>query len=597
MKQNYLIKTLLLVLTMFVSMSTWAEKGTILFGTPNVKITSSSVTAEDNLGNSWTISSTGTTSYTQHPTCSQIGSSSKPASSIVFTTTLPDETTISSVSIKLGGFNGTAGSVAIDVDGNKVGSGKLDASEDVTVSSTTAAKGKTITITITDIAKGVKVYNITYETGGEAPANYAVDVVDGIANGTVEASATSATEGTVITLTAAPASGYEFSAWDVKDADENAITVTDNKFTMPASDVTISAAFSKIEVPDVPTPSGKVTIVCEDVTWAQTGEQETYQLAASASGYSVVVKKNNGASNPVAYDAKEIRAYAKATVTISAAKAFNQVVFNISAQGLKRLAPITADCGIVAAQAAGDKTVTWTCAEGTKSVTFTVGEKANYGSDGATKAGQLDFLSIDIASADDDEPTTATISLKANCTDGDFVYGTYSNASAWVVPANLIVSEIGIVDGLIVTESYETGDVVPAKTGVLVAALDGGNYTINLSDKAGESVLGEENALKASSVAMTGDNKFYRLTMHKGEQIGFWWGAEDGAAFSIEANKAYLAVSNEAAEAKANFWFGGETAIKNINANSNKVIYNLAGQRVMNAQKGLYIINGKKVVK
>lgn len=195
------------------------------------------------------------------------------------------------------------------------------------------------------------------------------------------------------------------------------------------------------------------------------------------------------------------------------------------------------------------------------------------------------------------EPNTATISLNANCTDGDFVYGTYSNASAWVVPANLIVSEIGIVDGLIVTESYETSDVVPAKTGVLVAALDGGNYTINLSDKAGESVLGEENALKASSVAMTGDNKFYRLTMHKGEQIGFWWGAEDGAAFSIEANKAYLAVSNEAAEAKANFWFGGETAIKNINANSNKVIYNLAGQRVMNAQKGLYIINGKKVVK
>jgi hypothetical protein len=29
----------------------------------------------------------------------------------------------------------------------------------------------------------------------------------------------------------------------------------------------------------------------------------------------------------------------------------------------------------------------------------------------------------------------------------------------------------------------------------------------------------------------------------------------------------------------------------------NKTIYNLKGQQVMNAQKGLYIINGKKVVK
>jgi hypothetical protein len=26
-------------------------------------------------------------------------------------------------------------------------------------------------------------------------------------------------------------------------------------------------------------------------------------------------------------------------------------------------------------------------------------------------------------------------------------------------------------------------------------------------------------------------------------------------------------------------------------------VYNMAGQRVMNAQKGLYIVNGKKVVK
>ena len=42
-----------------------------------------------------------------------------------------------------------------------------------------------------------------------------------------------------------------------------------------------------------------------------------------------------------------------------------------------------------------------------------------------------------------------------------------------------------------------------------------------------------------------------------------------------------------------------ETGIVNVN-NSNKnedAIYNLRGQKVQQAQKGLYIINGKKVVK
>ena len=69
-----------------------------------------------------------------------------------------------------------------------------------------------------------------------------------------------------------------------------------------------------------------------------------------------------------------------------------KIVFNLSTQGLKRLAPITADVGTVATQALGDKTVTWTGSA--TSVTFTVGEKADYGSDGNSKAGQFDFDSI-----------------------------------------------------------------------------------------------------------------------------------------------------------------------------------------------------------
>lgn len=142
-----------------------AEKtGTITFGPSNVKVAAATVTANDNLGNSWTITTVGTTSFTNDNglTYSQIGSSKKPATSITFKATLPSSVTVNSVEAKFGGFGSTAGTISIKVGDTEVGTGSLNASNDVTVNSTTSAEGNAITISITDIAKGVKAYYITY---------------------------------------------------------------------------------------------------------------------------------------------------------------------------------------------------------------------------------------------------------------------------------------------------------------------------------------------------------------------------------------------------------------------------------------------------
>ena len=71
--------------------------------------------------------------------------------------------------------------------------------------------------------------------------------IDGenIFHGTVIASASTAKSGTEITLTPTPDSGYKFSAWNVKDASDNSVTVTNNKFTMPSSNVTVGASFEE----------------------------------------------------------------------------------------------------------------------------------------------------------------------------------------------------------------------------------------------------------------------------------------------------------------------------------------------------------------
>ena len=65
-------------------------------------------------------------------------------------------------------------------------------------------------------------------------------------NGTVSFESSGAYTDDEVTLTVTPDEGYRLSALTVKDADENKVTVTNNTFTMPNSDVTVSASFNVI---------------------------------------------------------------------------------------------------------------------------------------------------------------------------------------------------------------------------------------------------------------------------------------------------------------------------------------------------------------
>ena len=153
----------------------WAEAvtATITFGPNNVKISSTSVFANDSQGNTWNINTEGTTSFTNSSEndYSQIGSKKKPATNITFTTTLPSEMTISNFSAKFGGFSETAGTISMKVDDTEVGTGSLNETSDVTVNNTSSVTGKVLTITVTNIQRGVKCYNIsvTYEGATTTP--------------------------------------------------------------------------------------------------------------------------------------------------------------------------------------------------------------------------------------------------------------------------------------------------------------------------------------------------------------------------------------------------------------------------------------------
>lgn len=139
------------------------KTATITFNSTNVKISSASVTGTDSQNNSWTITTAGTSSFTSNSAYYQVGSSKAPASTITFTTTLPATASVSKVSAKFGGFSGTTGNIEMKVGDTTVGSGKLSATSDVEVTSTSVASGNKVTVTITGIAKGVKCYYISVD--------------------------------------------------------------------------------------------------------------------------------------------------------------------------------------------------------------------------------------------------------------------------------------------------------------------------------------------------------------------------------------------------------------------------------------------------
>ena len=83
-----------------------------------------------------------------------------------------------------------------------------------------------------------------------APAAERTITVTTAGGGTASASSTSATAGTEITLTATPNTGYHFKEWQVESP--AGLVITNNKFTMPDSNVAIKAIFEE-DSPFAPT--------------------------------------------------------------------------------------------------------------------------------------------------------------------------------------------------------------------------------------------------------------------------------------------------------------------------------------------------------
>lgn len=186
-------------------------------------------------------------------------------------------------------------------------------------------------------------------------------------------------------------------------------------------------------------------------------------------------------------------------------------------------------------------------------------------------------------------------------------YATYFNSTeAFTMPAGATgyVWNAGNIAGV-----YDPAADVPANEPLVIKAA-AGNYALWFTSSTEETYKSYGmNALEGTDVAtdITNDDAyyFYGLSLNASSDpasVGFYWMNATGAAFTNGAHKAYLKLDKNTpagSQAVNGFPFNGTTTgIEQIEAGADakNAIYDLSGRRVNKAAKGIYILNGKKVL-
>ena len=188
-----------------------------------------------------------------------------------------------------------------------------------------------------------------------------------------------------------------------------------------------------------------------------------------------------------------------------------------------------------------------------------------------------------------------TVALTGVSADGEKYYATYFNENkSFTADENTVVK--------VADYDEETGTVVlfdtnakevPAGAAVVLES-SAADITLTIGNSTNHFDNNKLVGFQAPKAVAEGD--FYGLG-NKSKGIGFY----KVVLTSLPANKAYMAakyIADAPAKDFLPFSDGNTTAINGVkNADvENAVIYNMQGQRVNAAQKGVYIVNGKKVI-
>ena len=501
-------------------------------------------------------------------------------------------------------------------------------------------------------------YKQQYTVTIKEPANGTIEVKHGE---NVVASGDKFLAGDVLTITATPAEGYKFRNLQVEDGSTHTYTASNVKeWTMTEANITISAKFDEITYstitkvvngvstpeqvengtaipftdPDAASiPTGYVfmgwtdtqvdgtqldvpTLVSSPVT-AST-DATYYAVFAVAKETTVVFDPNTVESNPkltweqngitLKLSAGQLYTGTPKTFTVYNGSTNNFTVTS-TVGNLKQLTATISDTNYKINSSGLTSGAKLTTNDITQTITFT--RDLTKVVCPATKNYQIRLTRLEVqavASPTDYCTTIPDVQLAVGETGYATLY--YSNYDL-VVPENAEAYTFRSKDGALTeSERYNEGEVIPAGEAVVVHTLNGLSSTLNFKKGIAIAACDASSQLagtdEETAITPDADYYFYGLSLNSSNElnsVGFYWMVDGGAAFTNGAHKAYLKIKKSefaSTQPVKGFAFKGTTTgVESVESSNHapQTIYDLAGRRVSKAEKGIYIINGKKVIK
>lgn len=383
-------------------------------------------------------------------------------------------------------------------------------------------------------------------------------------------------------------------------------------------------------------------------TVSDENNKENNGYTFTSGDFTFTAKKNKGQAAPTQNaNTKDLRHYAKNTITISGAK-MTKMVFTMSDAGKKQWATVTASEGTMTVDKTNG-TTTWENTNGSSSVTLTVGDKNDFGTNKNKTAGQFNVDKVDITSdgqGGGETPTppaeeikaeniaafkalasgtTATLTLKNAQVVYKNVYTTKSgtNTEYYVRDASgaiqffntdLELNVNQVINGTVevtyspfneLPEAKKTANTSAEKltitdgeaavpTKVTVADLTSNKYLCDLLTVENANIISETSGTYTNQYLTNGTDKVMIYDKFKTKT-----NITDGEGFDVTGIFVTAKLSGNIIKEFAPISAPVPTGINNITTeatDANAPAYNLSGQRVGKNAKGVLIKNGKKYV-
>ena len=536
------------------------------------------------------------------------GTKGKNATNVTFETSdIPGTIT----SVKVNASTNSKGSANITVKvGSKDFGKKQQCDKDAKDYTFTGEGTGTISINLDNTAskKGLYIQSITieYTTGKVTPIP------------TIDPASTTFSESFVAKISCTDAAAKIYYTLDGKDPNEKSELYTEAGVRIPEATTTLKAVAIKdgkaSKVADAVytyvapvAPTYTYTIWSEDWSSYETGnipskgKNATYECENGKSATKIYNGTNAGGTSP---ELLISRNNGSLTINVTSLRGYSGTLY---------FSFLTNNDKFTVTSTTTDVKIGEPTKEGEKKYIYTYAITVPEGTEG------LNLKITNINPEDGDNMRVDNLSLSAKLKDlgtGSFTitparYGTYYTEDAFVMPEGVTGYTITDKDGesLTLNADYPANEVVPAKTALLLKATEKPatkqefTYTIVNSDKVAPANNLLHGSVEEDIIEVEGAKAYYKLANDPEYGLGFYWAEKDGGICINKAHKAILVVMSETLSQMRGFSFesmttGINNVVANTNNSKNAVIYDLNGRRVnsLNAAKGVYIVNGKKVI-